>query len=98
MTRRVLFLALPLLAAACKKAEPPARHYQMRGVVLKIDSSAKSATIDAEKIEGWMGAMTMDYPVANPADLLRMKPGSKITATVDVRDLDYSISNIQVAK
>lgn len=97
MTRRAAIFALPLLIAACKK-EPPAHHYTVRGVVLKVDPANKSATIDAEKIEGWMDAMTMEYPVASAADLAKLKPGNKITATVDVRDLDYSLSNIQIMK
>jgi Cu/Ag efflux protein CusF len=70
----------------------------MRGVVVKVDPAAKAATIDAEKIDGWMEPMTMDYPIADAASLQKLKPGSKITATVDVRDLDYSLSNIQIAK
>lgn len=70
----------------------------MRGVVLKVDPADKAATIDAEKIDGWMEAMTMEYPIADPADLAKLKPGLKITATVDVRDLNYSLSNIQIAK
>lgn len=70
----------------------------MRGVVMKVDAANKSATIDAEKIEGWMEPMTMEYPVANPDDLSKLKPGNKITATVNVRDLNYSLSNIQIVK
>lgn len=97
MTRRALVLLIPALAA-CEKAKPPSRQYQLRGVVIKIDPAAKAATIDGEKIDGWMEAMTMEYPISDPADLKKLKPGDKITATVDVRDLDYSLSNIQIVK
>ena len=70
----------------------------MRGVVVKIDPESKAAVIAGEKIDGWMEAMTMEYPVKDPSDLMRLKPGDKITATVEVRDLDYSLSHIQLAK
>ncbi len=70
----------------------------MRGVVLKVDPASKSATINAEKIDGWMDAMTMEYPVPDPADLRKLKAGEKITATVNVRELNYSVSNVQPAR
>lgn len=97
VSRRALALVLPVLAA-CRKSEPPDRHLPVRGVVLKIDPAAKSINFDAEKIEGWMEAMAMDYPVSNPADLKTLKPGDKITATVDIHGLDYSLSNIHLSR
>jgi Cu/Ag efflux protein CusF len=43
-----------------------------------------------------MDAMTMDFPVKEPSELKKVKPGDRITATVFVRDLDYHVGNIQV--
>ena len=94
MTRRAFCVTFVLLIA-CKKKEPPAREYPMSGVVVSVDSAAKTAVIDAGKIDGWMEAMTMEYPVPNPADLKKLAPGKRISATVEVRDLNYTLKNIQ---
>jgi protein SCO1/2 len=98
VNRRVLCLLVAFVTSACQKTQPPARHYQMRGVVVRIDPANKMAAIDGEKIDGWMDAMTMEYPIPDPVDLKRLKPGDKISATVDVRELDYSLSHIQILK
>jgi protein SCO1/2 len=90
----ILFFAL----TACSQEKPP-KTYAVRGVVMKVDITGKSAAINAEKIEGWMEAMTMDYPVKDAKLLEGLKPGDHITATVHVpEDLNYWIDNIQVIK
>lgn len=68
----------------------------MRGVIVKVDPAGKSAGIDAEKIDDWMEAMTMDYPVHDPKVLEGLKPGDHITATVHVpEDLNYWIDDVK---
>lgn len=95
MARIVLLLTLVLALTACTQPKP-AKTYQMRGVVMKVDIPGKSAAISAEKIDGWMEAMTMDYPVHDPKVLEGLKPGDHITATVHVpEDLNYWIDDIQ---
>ncbi len=62
MTRiAILFLALLLCGCAGSKTET--KEYQMRGVVMSVDASGHTATIKHEAIKGFMGAMTMGYPV-----------------------------------
>jgi protein SCO1/2 len=88
-----------LLALSACTSEKPAKLYTVRGVILKVDPAGKSAAIDAEKIDGWMEAMSMDYPVHDPALLKPLKTGDHISATVHVpADLNYWIDNITVVK
>lgn len=67
----------------------------MRGVIVRVDIPSKLAVIDAEKIDGWMEAMTMEYPVHDPKLLEGLAPGDHISATVHVRDdMSYWIDHI----
>jgi hypothetical protein len=42
----------------------------------------KGLTVNGEKVEGWMDAMTMSYPVDKPDVLKKVKVGDTIMATV----------------
>jgi Cu/Ag efflux protein CusF len=75
-------------AGAAKKS------FTFHGVVESVDSKAGRVTVNNEKIEGWMDAMTMAYSVDKPADLEKVKPGDRIEATV-YQD-DYKLYNINV--
>jgi Cu/Ag efflux protein CusF len=93
---RLLSLALLLFTlTACKQPEKLPKLYSVQGVLMKVDIPGKSAAINAERIEGWMEPMTMDYPVKDAKLLEGLKAGDKITATVHVpEDLNYWIDNI----
>ena len=88
---------------ACQRKQEqagPTKEYQLHGEVVRLDPQHKIAVIKGEKIEGWMEAMTMEYPVKAPAEFEKLKPGLKIQATVFQRpsSLDYWIGNIQVVQ
>jgi protein SCO1/2 len=88
-----------LLAAACSqppKSAPPEERYPLRGEVVSLDPETQTARIRHGEIQGWMEAMTMDFPVKNKAEFEKLKPGDRIAATVFVRDLEYRLGNIQV--
>jgi len=51
--------------------------------------------IDGQKIEGWMDAMTMEYPVKNDADYQILRPGQHIQATVFVQGMNFWIGEIR---
>ncbi len=96
-----LVFALTLLSVGCakqptKSKEPP-REYVLRGEVKSLDAKNQLAKIDHEKIEGWMEAMTMEYPIKNPDDFSRLKVGEKIQAKVIVQDLDYWLAEVKEA-
>lgn len=69
--------------------------FTFHGKVEAVHKDSQSLTVNGEKVDGWMGAMTMDYKVDNASVLDRIKPGDQITATV--YSGDYSLHNVRVA-
>ena len=99
---RVWYLALGgalvavLFCFACRKAPPSEKVYALRGFIVSLDQQTRTATIKHEKIGDWMDAMTMEFPVRNPAEFAKLRAGEKITATVHTRPdtFEYWISDI----
>ena len=90
MNRLILCFALYVAALAAQTGKP----HPFRGKVTQVDPSRKSLTVQNQPIEGWMGAMTMGYTVANPAIFESLHPGDEITGTVydgDTRNL-YNVA------
>ena len=85
-----------LLLAGCQRnpAAPPSKEYQMQGEVVALDPAAHLATVKAGKIEGWMDAMTMEYPVKDPQEFSKLKVGANIQAKITVQGTDYWISSV----
>lgn len=73
----------------------PKKSYQLRGEVLRLKPD-RIATIKHEKIEDWMDAMTMDFPVPDAAEWAKLKEGAKVRATVQTNDLHYWLTGVQV--
>src|SRR5262249_51136130 len=90
-TLRVVTLsavAMLVLASAYGQQQQQARKsYSFRGKVTEVDPSSKRLTIDGERVEGWMEAMTMAYAVDKDDVFSRVKAGDRITATVYEGDL-----------
>ncbi len=74
------------------------KKYDLEGVVVRVDAKAQTATIRHHAIEGWMEAMTMEFPVPNKEEFqhLSRSRGQNIRAKVYVRDLDYHIGDVEV--
>jgi protein SCO1/2 len=66
--------------------------------VVQVDKAQQHLVIDHEEIPGFMGAMTMPYPVADAATLERVSPGDQITADVVVSDNQIRLENVVVVK
>lgn len=49
----------------------------MQGEVVSVDPAAQTATVKSGKIEGWMEAMTMEYPVKDKAEFSKLKAGKR---------------------
>jgi Cu/Ag efflux protein CusF len=98
MTRRILaclpLLVLMLAGCAHKAAE---KRYPMQGQIVALDASVHTATIAAGKIDGWMDAMTMEYPVKPDAEFQKLRVGDRIEATVVVGDPAYYVTEIKIA-
>ena len=82
-------LALTCLFAANSfaqdKAKGKAKSYTFHGKVEGITD--KGLTVNGEKVEGWMEAMKMTYPVDKPEVLKMVKVGDNIMATVYEGDM-----------
>ena len=95
MTRRRWMACLAMLASSgCKRKEQP-RQYKFRGVVVRLDPGSNVAVIRNEKVEGWMGPMTMDYPIESPDEYKSLHPGDKIEAVVNVTGEGYWLTGVR---
>lgn len=96
----VVALLLSIAAAACRSGGAPSqeRRYHLEGTVISIDKAQQRIVVDHKEIPGFMGAMTMPYPTADPADLDRVSPGDQITADVVVTPDHIQLKNIVVVK
>jgi Cu/Ag efflux protein CusF len=54
------------------------------GKVVATVPSSGQLVVDHEEIKGFMGAMTMGYPVDPPSQLEGLKPGDQVRFTIDV--------------
>jgi Cu/Ag efflux protein CusF len=59
-----------------------------------VNKRAKSLSVNGEKVEGWMDAMTMSYTIDDPSIIDKLKPGDQIMATV--YDGDYTLHKVQI--
>jgi len=92
-TACLLVLLLALFGCGTKDT---AKRYPMQGVVKAVDPAAKMATIDAGKIDDWMDAMTMEYPVRPDSEFAKLHAGDHIEATVVVDGGIYYVTDVKV--
>ena len=77
-------------------AQGTKKSFTFHGKVESIDAASKSMTVDGDKVEGWMDAMSMKYQVDNADVFKTVKIGDTIEATV--YDGDYKLYKVHVAK
>ena len=85
-----VFLALNtiILGLACKpRRNPNEKRYDLKGKVVAVNKSERTATIAHEDIKGYMPAMTMPFKIKNDADLEMLKAGDQVTGTLVVDDV-----------
>jgi len=101
--KQALFCALTVISLmallGCSQTPPAAavKEYQVTGEVLKLDPAAQTASLKAGKIEGWMEAMTMDFPIKDKQEFEKVKVGTTIHAKVSVQGTEYWLSGITEA-
>jgi Cu/Ag efflux protein CusF len=107
VTRRDWLASAALLAGictSCARSEhaydygTAKQRYQLHGKILRLRPENRIAVIRHEKIEGWMEAMTMDFPVPSLAEYSKLKEGSVIRATVNVNDMYFWLTEIVVER
>jgi Cu/Ag efflux protein CusF len=88
-------LAVVSLFAANTYAQDVAKGKGMMTFHGKVEAvTDKGLTVNGEKLEGWMDAMTMSYPVDKPEVLKKVKVGDTIMATVYKGDI--TLHDVQV--
>jgi protein SCO1/2 len=86
----ILFLPFILLFTACKpaanssQASANALHYKLKGKVLYANKITKKIKVDHEAVEGYMDAMTMEFPVHADRVWDDLDAGVEITADLIV--------------
>lgn len=96
-----LLLVVSILLIGCggnRQPSGPQHHYQLTGRVVALNPANHTATIDAAAIPSFMEAMTMEYPIKSRAEFQKLHTGDKITATINVSDDGYNLSNIHTGK
>ncbi|CAN5315614.1 SCO family protein [soil metagenome] len=76
-----------------------AKRYTLRGKVISVDREKKRAKVDHGPIEGFMEAMTMDFPIHADWVWNDLKPGSEIRAELVVdstADEPFWLENIGI--
>jgi len=91
-----ILLLIPIMACDSPAPKPTGvREYSLEGRVESIDMDKQRVTIAHEKIDGYMDAMTMPFPVRDAEILRGLKSGDRITARLFV-DHDRNMSWIEV--
>ena len=67
-------------------------------MVLRLNPNENLASVRTEKIAGWMDGMTMEYPVEDKKQYLSLRPGEKITVTVNVTGEGYWLTDVKERK
>jgi protein SCO1/2 len=80
------------------QAQTAEKRYHLAGTVVSIDKKQHHLIVNAGDIPGFMSAMTMPYPVADPATLERVSVGDQITADVVVSNGEARLENVVVVK
>jgi Cu/Ag efflux protein CusF len=93
-TSHILVAALAVFAlAGTAWAQQSKKEYPVHGKIEAVDEANKKVTVNADKIEGFMEAMTMPYKVDKADVLKKVKVGDEINATVTS---DMTLHNIKV--
>ena len=92
-----LIMVWGLFGAGCKPAEP-AKHYAIQAEVISTNAERKTIMIKHGEIPGLMPAMTMDYMVADPAQIEKLQPGDKISADLVVSESKGRLEKITVVE
>lgn len=92
----MLFVANVSCDKPSQKAQPAAKHYQLKGKVVSIDQQGRMVNIDNEPIPGFMESMTMPYQVKPESELNKLHPGDQISANLMVQDENAWLENISI--
>ena len=82
--------------APAPAAQPETKQYDLKGKVVGVDKVENLVNVAGEDIPGFMGAMTMGYPVKDAQLLQGLAPGDQITGKIIANGSEYWLENIAV--
>lgn len=87
----------PAASDAARAAEGPVNRFALTGQVIQLDEAHQLAVIKHQNIEGFMEAMTMEFPVKDKAEFAKLKVGMPIQATVfqEPKNFDFWVGEIK---
>ena len=88
----------PTSSPTSGQADTAEKRYHLAGTVVAIDKDQNHLIVNHGDIPGFMSAMTMPYPVADPETLNRVAVGDQITADVVVANGEAKLENVVVVK
>ena len=79
-----VIVGLGIVLGGCRSTPTPnpVKHYPIRGSVVSIEKASNEVILNHKAVPGLMEAMTMSYPVTDPAALSELHPGDIISATL----------------
>ena len=85
-------------AQQAQPTEQKTERHELNGKVVSIDKAGKTVTVDHKEIPGFMGAMTMPYPVKDEHLLDNLAPGDQVNAQIVADSKSMWLENIEVQK
>jgi len=90
-------IASPSPRQAQPASPPPAeQRFQLKGKVISIDRETRQVTVEHEEIKGYMGAMTMPFPLIDDKALSRIKKDDRIEATLVIGVGKWGLENVVI--
>ena len=76
---RLLVFALAAVVLVNVSPAQEVRSYPLRGILRSVDTKTGQATVSHEAVQGYMPAMTMDFDLADPAEVSALRSGDTFT-------------------
>src|SRR4029078_9744908 len=92
---RVVLVAILMVAAGCRPAEP-VREYRLVGEIVSVDRKRNRVTLRHQDIDWFMPGMTMPFPVRDVSLLNGRDAGELVEATLSVQGTDAWVSRLTV--
>src|SRR6267154_2223313 len=84
----LVLISFALLVSGCgPRRSANEKRYPIKGKIVAVNQTDRTATIAHEDIQGYMPGMTMPFKIKNDADLAILKAGDQVTGTHVIDDL-----------
>ena len=95
----IILLASAIFIQGCSSKPVEKERYEIKGKVVSVDRAKGEVSLDHEEVKGYMGAMTMDFPVRDAEALKVLEPGDQVQAFLVIADdASYWLDNPVITK